>query len=723
MQRFNPHPTWLLMCIAILTLSCLSATTSQEQAEITTPAASENPKTGDDESIMEEDTSSTDKKVTSAQHPLASNKIALIIAISQYDPATGWGNLGSEHDVHLIKAALAAQGFDTVNNVAVLRDQQATRVGIANAIQKQLVDKAQAGSIVVFHYSGHGQQVADNNNEELDGYDEALVPYDAPNQFIKGKYEGENHMRDDELGALLNQVRQKIGPGGDLTVVLDACHSGTATRGIGHARGTMIKIAPEGYQPSLSRGGPNEEWTEAGTGTQLAPMVVISGASADQLNYEAKDENGNWVGSLSYAFSRTLTSADADATYRGLFDKIRVDMSSLAPRQTPQLEGEADRQILGGQAVPRQTYFKVKKWFDKENVSLHAGQLFGLFEQTQLAFYPIDTRDTTGVAPKATGIITSSHFLECGVQLNQPLTQQEAMNSWVFVKSKNFGNMSVKVKLDIRGNDAFETALREEFAKVPLIQYEDTNPELVIEMNNEFTKNRGSNALQIVTANDYVYFESVISGNSFAEAEEVTQQTISFAQTKFLRDLTMEDPDIKVTFEIIPIQGRRNGAYVEEVGRIPLEEKTDASGTIILREKDFFRLRLINHGSKKAYYCMLDIQPDNVINSMIPNNGNVPSDYLINPKDTIETEIFEIFKPYGNENFKLIATRTPIDLSPIVTSRGTPPPSKGEKNPLEQLVMNTYKTERTKDRGPKTANVPPASGNIETLVFRIEKAQ
>jgi len=38
----------------------------------------------------------------------------------------------------------------------------------------------------------------DDNGDEVGGLDESLVPYDAEMHFRKGKYEGENHIRDDE---------------------------------------------------------------------------------------------------------------------------------------------------------------------------------------------------------------------------------------------------------------------------------------------------------------------------------------------------------------------------------------------------------------------------------------------------------------------------------------------------------------------------------------------
>ena len=94
----------------------------------------------------------------------------------------------------------------------------------------------------------------DDNGDEIDGYDESLVPYDAPMNYQKGVYEGENHLIDDEFGVLLSELREKVGPAGNVLTIIDACYSGTITRGkhSNRIRGTHIKMAPEDYNPAVT---------------------------------------------------------------------------------------------------------------------------------------------------------------------------------------------------------------------------------------------------------------------------------------------------------------------------------------------------------------------------------------------------------------------------------------------------------------------------------------
>src|SRR5437764_439952 len=87
----------------------------------------------------------------------AQTKRALIIAIGNYpDPEkNGWMELSSLHDVPLIEAALASQHFKK-ENVWELLDEQATRQGIVNALDR-LYDSCREGDIVVIHVSSHGE--------------------------------------------------------------------------------------------------------------------------------------------------------------------------------------------------------------------------------------------------------------------------------------------------------------------------------------------------------------------------------------------------------------------------------------------------------------------------------------------------------------------------------------------------------------------------------------
>ena len=83
---------------------------------------------------------------------LAQTKHALIIAIGNQPKETGWYPTSALNDVPLIQAMLKRQGF---TDISVLRDSEATKQGIEQALEK-LIKQAKRRDIVFIHFSGEG---------------------------------------------------------------------------------------------------------------------------------------------------------------------------------------------------------------------------------------------------------------------------------------------------------------------------------------------------------------------------------------------------------------------------------------------------------------------------------------------------------------------------------------------------------------------------------------
>jgi len=156
---------------------------------------------------------------------LKAAKRALIIGISCYEQhklnQLDWHPIHGTNDVAMIGATLKKQGF----SVARLTNNKATAQNIKKAFIA-LTRQSQTGDIIYIHFSGHGQPVEDCNGDEPDGWDEAIVPYDAGQKYVKNVYDGRNHIIDDELNDLVTGIRRKVGKSGFVYVVIDACHSG-----------------------------------------------------------------------------------------------------------------------------------------------------------------------------------------------------------------------------------------------------------------------------------------------------------------------------------------------------------------------------------------------------------------------------------------------------------------------------------------------------------------
>jgi len=652
----------------------------------------------------------------------AQSKIALIVAIGQYENNSGWGNISSQNDVPLIKNALIKQGF-AEKDILVLSDAQANKEGILNAIKTHLIAKSTKDGIAVFHYSGHGQQIMDDNGDEVDGYDEALVSFNAKMRYQPGVYTGQNHIRDEELGSNMDQLRLKVGPKGNVLVILDACHSGTGTRGdkIKKSRGTDKPFETPGYGDNLKdkKADNNEIVADAAGSDKMAPMVCFFGASPHQLNYETEDEKGQGVGSLSYAFSRVFSNASKTSTYRGIFDKIKVEMSGFAPNQTPQAEGQLDYVILGGNISGKQEYYKVDKWNSENSVTINGGELLGLFVKTKVAFYDIDTKDISKAKAKATGIITSSTLISAEVTLDKPLEKTAALGSWIFVTEKNFGNIEVKVKIDVN-NEALNKSIKEEIAKYPFIITVKDGADIIIDEGNKYS--RGSKVM-LTSSSDMLLLDEEVNASNITKTSTIVVERIkTYSQASYIRGLDISDAKMDVKFEFIPITTVVEGSKTKEKSRGDIASKTDETGVMTFKSGDAYKIKVTNNGTKILYFTIIDIQPDNKINLIVPNaeTGRSAVDYQIKPGETKELgddDIIEFYPPVGNEVFKIIATESPLDLSTIISTRGEDKRGDKDNNPFSALFSESYKSAGT--RGPKMPNVPQGSANVYSVTFKI----
>lgn len=237
----------------------------------------------------------------------AETKRALLVGVSDYgntmeDP-NKWANISGANDIILLSPLFTEQGY----SVTSLVDGQATHARITAALE-QLASDSQKGDIVYIHFSMHGQPFEDLNGDEEDGWDEALIPVDAEMLYAEGVYEGKNHLLDDELEVYFNSIRNKLGPEGQLVVILDACHSGTASRGDDdHIRGTREGFTRSGkdYTPDRTQE-TNDYFTVASTKGQ-APVTFIEACRSYQVNREVRDVDTNtWYGSLSYYIAKSM---------------------------------------------------------------------------------------------------------------------------------------------------------------------------------------------------------------------------------------------------------------------------------------------------------------------------------------------------------------------------------------------------------------------------------
>ncbi|HNN31345.1 MAG TPA: caspase family protein, partial [Chitinophagaceae bacterium] len=475
-----------------------------------------------------------------AVFPPEQKKVALIIAIGDYSEAPGWRNLSSMNDVRYVKQALLKVGFAT-NNIDTLINKDATKQGMIKALD-DLYNKVGEGDIVYFQFSGHGQQIQDDNGDELDGYDEALIPYDASAMYDPVTYSGDKHFRDDLLGEKLNKIRKKIGPKGSLVVLVDACHSGTATRDAGIKRGmekpflTDPKYVPN-IKINLNKEG--EHGLLEGFTNGMGNMIVFSASSPNQPNYEMKDNNNNGVGSLSYAFAKSIAELPAESSYRVLFHKMKAIIQGDIPNQIPMVEGDLDLEVFGGKYIPKPTIIAVDQKFNNASNKFNdttfvisIGQLNSIYKGTTLKIYPVGSAEAYCDA-----VVTSVSSFQSICKSNKPLKKSVAYEAKV--EAASAGDFAAELMIqNNETNSKIANTVASSFSNfVKPYQYLSfsNNPDFTLDISKN---NNGGYTVSLLGKGDDVrYTKTITDSLSIEDCKYFLEGIKRNMRVKYLRNL------------------------------------------------------------------------------------------------------------------------------------------------------------------------------------------
>lgn len=252
-------------------------------------------------------------------------KYALLVGIDAY-PEPEMVLDGCAKDVEMMQAVLREKYGFPASNIAVLLNGDATLEGIRDAFQTHLIEQAQPGDAVVVYYSGHGTQTPDNNGDEADGIDETLCP-------VNMSRDETTWLTDDMLNHWLSQLRTT-----QVTVILDACFAGTATRDSGGGE-YLSKYWDMGFDfPPRAAIKTNLPDPDLG-------HVLLAAASPEQTSLQIP-KTGSVFTMVLVDF---LLNVAADVTYEVIMNAVAPAVSELIADvlpdspQTPQAEGDLDR--------------------------------------------------------------------------------------------------------------------------------------------------------------------------------------------------------------------------------------------------------------------------------------------------------------------------------------------------------------------------------------------
>ena len=286
---------------------------------------------------------------------------------------------GSTNDAQSVAQVITARfGFQRAN-VRVLLDKQATRQAIIDSLTAMLA-RSKPGDVAFFAYAGHG---ALRRNSLTPGkqVDQTLVPVDAN--------AGAEDIRDKELAAIVAPAAAR---GVIVTLVIDACNSGSITRG------GVPQLLKERWA-SIDERDKAERYT--GQFPAEVGALVIAAAEDTRPAKEGVDENNVRHGLFTSAFLHALMSSSTNASARQIFQSTKAIMQGRAPDQVPSIDALAPRlaqPLFGGssgEAGGRTTV--ALTGLRGEKAELDGGLALGLRPGTELARLVNGKLDTTVV--------------------------------------------------------------------------------------------------------------------------------------------------------------------------------------------------------------------------------------------------------------------------------------------------------------------------------------
>ncbi len=238
-------------------------------------------------------------------------KRALLIGINKYKAVPKLQ--GSLNDIETMRQILTSRWGFPPAHITVVIDEAATRAGMVAAIE-HFVKETGPNDTVYFHYSGHGSQVEDLNGDEPDDHlDETLVPQDGRTGDVRD-------ITDDELDALFSKMQAK-----NALIVLDSCHSGTATRSLDIR---TRSIPPDSRLDIYRKAESALPKTRAVVPVVTSRYVVMTGAASHQEALDGPVE-GRYHGFFTYSLSKSLSQAGLGASPRDIFSGVEREMKRI----------------------------------------------------------------------------------------------------------------------------------------------------------------------------------------------------------------------------------------------------------------------------------------------------------------------------------------------------------------------------------------------------------
>ena len=669
---------------------------------------------------------------------------ALLIGVDSYLPnrlpdGNSYGNLsGCVRDVDLVQTFLTERlgvnvervrrltaESDGVGKLAGAPESWPTYENMVGALQ-QLADEVNAGDIVHIHYSGHGGRTPTLVPEwkGQGALDEALVPADIGDSAAR-------YLRDVELAVLLKRMVDK---GLIVSVVLDCCHSGGMTRGPADVAVRGISSVDTTVRPQESLVGPTSElgdvWAELSRSTSRAVtagyewlpaaqgFVLLSACRSIELAHESNYDGDGSNGALTWWMLDTLHEFSGGVTWKQLHDRVLPGVHLDFQNQTPQLQGEGDRFVLGvKRGAVRHGVPVMKVHPDGGSIQLNAGQSHGLRSGAVFAIYPHGTVDFSdessrlAVAEVRKVDAVHSHAdivesfseqpIEVGAQAVLIDPGEKRVRGVALVRNENLPSA---IKQDA-ALSMLETALSENRWVAATSDSQKVQYQVAVTESSEFEiRDRAGLAIR--------HLGPALTIDDHDSATTIAERLTHLAKYHSVVRFSNQDATSKLAGRLVVELVGRSGDF--EPGEPFEPEPFDASGhTPVLTVGEWTGIRIRNDSTSALNVTVFDLQPGWGIQQIDPW-GPVDSFVTMDPGEErllplevglpegmdAGTDIIKVFATVAPTNFRWL--QLPSLFEPDnrhSVPRGTP------TNPLEKFLQALMA-----DAPPTRHAVPPATG-------------
>jgi hypothetical protein len=307
---------------------------------------------------------------------------AVLFGINHYKSISALN--GCANDVNNIYRLLTETYGFSPHNIRHYTNADVTRQQVIDGFD-WLIDTANNGDRLVFHFSGHGSYInRDDGDEDID---ELICLYDMDWE------NPDSYLLDDDLG----QLTRKVAQGVRLTIILDCCHSGSGTRALTtnlhqvpspspttclmivedtkqqltHLRDSGTEryrdIEDEAIMRSLQQGAvrpvlarfvePPPRFRLKSSAFRIRRLGRQSRATlnhqllAGAADYQTAADafiDGDYHGAFSYYLCETSRHLGARATVQQIMDRAITQLSTQGYSQKPQNEGAYSNDVLFG---------------------------------------------------------------------------------------------------------------------------------------------------------------------------------------------------------------------------------------------------------------------------------------------------------------------------------------------------------------------------------------